>query len=149
MRRFMEKILMSACLYGMECKYCGGSNALPTDVLTALKEKYEIITVCPEVDGGLSTPRPPAERIGDKVINIEGRDVTAEYLRGAGIALDKAKENDCKTAILKELSPSCGSGKIYDGTFSHTVVDGNGVAAGLLKKNGIEVLGESRIKELL
>lgn len=144
-----EKIIMSACLYGIECKYCGGSNDLPADTLKALKERYEIITVCPEVDGGLSTPRPPAERKGDRVINIEGKDVTEEYIRGANIALEKARASRCTKAVLKELSPSCGSGRIYDGSFSHIVVDGDGTAAELLKKNGIEVFGESRIKELL
>ena len=145
----MEKLIISACLYGMECKYCGGSNALADDTLKKLKERYELFTVCPEVDGGLSTPRPPAERIGDKVINIEGRDVTEEYLRGANLALEKAKAHGCKKALLKELSPSCGSGKIYDGTFSHTVIDGDGVTAELFRKNGIELFGESRTDKLI
>ena len=144
----MERVLISACLVGVECKYCGGSNILGGDVLSALREKYELIPVCPESDGGLPTPRDPSERIGDKVMSISGRDVTAEYQKGAEIALALAKENACETALLKEQSPSCGSGSIYDGTFSGRLIPGYGVAAELLKANGIEVIGESRVNEL-
>ena len=144
----MKSILISACLIGRECKYCGGSNILGGDVLSALREKYELIPVCPESDGGLPTPRDPSERIGDKVMSISGRDVTAEYQKGAEIALALAKGNACETALMKEQSPSCGSGSIYDGTFSGRLIPGYGVAAELLRANGIEVLGESRVNEL-
>ena len=144
----MEKILISACLTGVNCKYSGGNNKLVDTVLEKLAEKYELIPVCPESDGGLSTPRDPSERRSDKVVSCKGRDVTEEFQRGALIALEKALSNDCKKALMKELSPSCGSGKIYDGTFTGTVIDGYGVTAELLTKNGIEVIGEHRAEKL-
>lgn len=145
----MEKLLISACLTGVNCKYSGGNNKLADTVLAKLHEKYELIPVCPESDGGLSTPRDPSERVSDKVLSITGLDVTEEYKRGARIALEKALANGCKKALMKELSPSCGSWKIYDGTFTGTVVDGYGVAAELLSANGVKVFGESKVEKLL
>lgn len=140
-----EKILVSACLLGENCKYNGGNNRCE-EVLTFVKDK-EVIAICPEVMGGLSTPRIPCEIIGDKVINKEGEDKTFEYEKGAQIALDLALQNDVKKAILKAKSPSCGVDKIYDGTFSSTLVDGDGVCVRLLKKHGILVYSENDIKE--
>ena len=145
----MNSILISACLLGRDCKYSGGNNALSGEVLSALREKYKLVPVCPEEDGGLPTPRDPSERIGERVMSIAGRDVTAEYKTGAEIALRLAKENGCQVALMKEQSPSCGSGIIYDGTFSGRLIPGYGVAAELLKANGIEVIGESQVKELI
>lgn len=139
----MEKILISRCLLGENCTYRGDSNYC--EKAAALAEKYELLTVCPEADGGLPIPRDPAERIGDKVISKEGRDVTAEYVRGAEIALEKALENNVSFAVMKARSPSCGSGVIYDGTFTGTRVCGDGVAAELLKKHGIRVITEEEI----
>ena len=139
----MEKILISRCLLGENCTYRGDSNYC--EKAAALTEKYELITVCPEADGGLSIPRDPAERIGDKVMSKTGRDVTAEYVRGAEIALEKALENNVSFAVMKARSPSCGSGVIYDGTFTGTKVCGDGVAAELLKKHGIRVITEEEI----
>ena len=142
-----EALLISACLAGENCKYSGGNNYCPE--VESLKERYLLIPVCPERDGGLSIPRPPAERRGDRVINKEGQDVTAQYRRGGEIALESARRHSCTRALLKERSPSCGCAGIYDGTFTGTLVPGLGVAAQLLSENGIALWGESRIDELL
>jgi len=107
------------------------------------------IPICPEQLGGLCTPRLPSERIGDKVVNVEGMDVTAYFEKGAQQALKIAKLYGCRYAVLKERSPSCGKGTIYDGTFSGGLKDGNGVTAELFEKNGITIFGESNISELL
>ena len=138
-----EKILVSACLFGLSCRYDGKEK--PDERVIALKEKYELVPFCPEIYGGLETPRIPSERVDDKVIMKNGRDVTENYKRGAEGALYLCKTMGIKKAILKERSPSCGSGKIYDGSFSGTLKDGDGVTAELLKKNGIEVFGESEV----
>ena len=140
-----NKAIISACLIGVNCKYSGGNNALPVEKLKELDEKYELIPVCPERNGGLPTPRVPSERVGDKVMTRDGRDVTAEFTKGAEKALRLAKKHGAFLAILKENSPSCGSGTIYDGTFSGTLTAGDGVTAELLKKNGITVIGESEL----
>ena len=145
----MEKILISACLLGFECKYCGGSNKLPEQQLAALRERFRLIPVCPETAGGLPTPRDPRERLGDKVVSNQGRDVTAQYQKGAETALTLARRYGCKAALLKEKSPSCGSGQIYDGSFTGTLVPGDGVAAEELKKEGLIVFGESETDLLI
>lgn len=133
-----EKILVSACLLGTNCKYSGGNN-YSEEVMEYLKD-YEIIPICPEQLGGLPTPRPASEIIGDKVINNEGTDVTSNYQKGAEEALKIAKLLGIKKALLKAKSPSCGNGKIYDGTFSGTLIDGDGITTKLLKENNIEVI---------
>lgn len=140
-------ILISACLMGINCRYNGKSEIIKE--LEELKDKYNLIPVCPEIYGGLKTPRNPAERVNDKVLTNSGEDVTENYEKGAEEILKLAKFYDCKYAILKERSPSCGFGRIYDGTFSKTTIDGNGVTADLLAKNGVKIIGESKIKELL
>ena len=140
-----EKALISACLLGAECKYSGGSNALPEDTLAALKEKYELIPVCPECCGGLTTPRAPSERRGDKVVSKTGADVTEQFQKGAQTALHLAEMFGARLAIFKENSPSCGSGTIYDGTFTGTLTQGDGVTAELLKKHGIKVISENAL----
>ena len=101
-----EKLLVSACLLGENCKYNGGNNYSPA--VEALKEKFDIIPVCPEQLGGLPTPRTPSERAGEKVLARGGTDVTAEYRKGAEGALAIAKANGVKFAVLQERSPSCG-----------------------------------------
>ena len=138
----MENLLISACLMGFECKYSGGSNKLPEERLMALKKEYRLIPVCPETAGGLPVPRDPSERLGDKVVSSKGRDVTAEFCRGAEIALWLAEHYGCKKALLKRNSPSCGGEYIYDGSFSGTLVPGEGVAAEKLRAHGVEVMGE-------
>lgn len=142
-----EKLLVSACLLGRNCKYNGGNNYHP--LTEALRERYELVPVCPECMGGLPIPHDPAERVGDKVISRTGTDVTAPFKKGAELALRRAQQTGAKLALLKERSPSCGCGAIYDGTFTGTVVPGSGVAAELLAKNGVTIYGESRIEELL
>ena len=135
-----EKILVSACLLGVDCKYSGGNN-YNEKVLEYIKDK-EVIPVCPEILGGLSTPRPPSERIDSKVINNQSIDVTKEYTKGAEQALLLTKLFNVKKALLKAKSPSCGKGKIYDGTFSGVLIEGNGVTTELLELNGITVITE-------
>ena len=141
------KILISSCLLGLPARYNGERQEHP--MIEALEEKYELIAVCPETLGGLEIPRPPAEIIGRRVINKEGLDVTQEYEEGAQRALDIAKGLSIKIAVFKERSPSCGHGWIHDGTFTDGMVAADGVCTRLLIENGIEVLGESQIGELL
>ncbi len=135
-----EKILVSACLLGINCKY-NGNNNLNEKVLDYIKDK-EVIPVCPEIMGGLSTPRPPSEIIGNKVFNNQNQDVTKEYEKGAEETLKLAKLFNVKKALLKAKSPSCGKDKIYDGTFNGILVPGMGKTVQLLKENGIEVISE-------
>ena len=139
-------ILISGCLLGLKCRYDAKEKKLPE--IEKLIESYNLIPVCPEQLGGLPTPRIPAERVKDRIITQVGVDVTKEYQIGAEEALKIAKLYNCKKAILKEKSPSCGCRKIYDGTFSRNLIVGNGVTADLLLKNGIEVFGESEIDKL-
>lgn len=140
-------ILVSACLLGVKCRYDGASK--PNDAVLALKERYTLIPVCGEVFGGLPTPRNPSERVGDRVMSICGDDVTEQYSRGAQEVLNLARLYGCKAAILKERSPSCGSGKIYDGTFLGTLTAGYGVTAELLQRFGIRIYGESEIEKFI
>ena len=146
------KILISACLLGENCKYNGDNNmgAIPADTLDKLRQIYELVAVCPECMGGLTTPREPAEICanGRVITKFSGRDVTAEFISGAQICADIARKNDCKIAVLKERSPSCGSGWIYDGSFTGRLVSGDGITAAALKKLGVCIVGESALLEL-
>ena len=144
----MENLLISACLLGVECKYSGGSNALPEETLEKLRTRYRLIPVCPETAGGLPTPRDPSERLGERVVSCRGADVTAQFKKGAEAALTLARRYGCTTALMKEHSPSCGSGLIYDGSFLGKLVNGDGCAAELLKAAGVSVVGEN-MTELL
>ena len=144
-----EPLLISACLLGLHCRYDGKSKPWDKDDLNKLAQKYWLIPVCPEQLGGLTTPREPAERCADRFVTKTGKDVTEQYQRGAEEVLRLAKMFDCKQALLKEKSPACGAGRIYDGSFTKTLTEGNGAAADLLLNNGIDVYGESRIGELL
>ena len=141
------KILVSACLLGVKCRYDGRDNFF--EKLSALKEKHTLIPICPEIMGGLPTPRAPSEVRDGKVFSNTGADVTENFRRGAAEALRLAEFFGCECAVLKERSPSCGLGSIYDGTFSKTLVPGSGVTAALLTENGITVYGESEIDKLL
>ena len=141
----MKNILVSACLLGEPCRYDGKSK--PCERVIALKGTYNLIPICPEVMGGLPTPRTPSEICGERVLMKDGRDVTENYNRGAQKALEIAHENACTVAILKEKSPSCGSGLIHNGLFDDGLVKGDGITTQLLKQNGIRVLGESEITE--
>ena len=139
------KILISECLLGIPCRYDGKSKEY--EGIKTLLEEHELIPVCPEQLGGLSTPRLPSERVGNRVLNKEGQDVTDCYRRGAQQALKLAQMYGCQCDILKERSPSCGSGQIYDGNFCGRLIEGDGVTAELLKEHGIRVLGESEIEK--
>lgn len=143
----MRKLLVSACLLGCECRYDGKSK--PNEVVLRLREKFDLIPVCPEQSGGLPTPRLPSERCGDRVVMIDGTDVTAQYEKGAGNALLLAKTLGATAAVLKARSPSCGKGAIYDGTFSGTLTKGDGVTAEKLVANGIRVFTEESCACLL
>ncbi len=143
----MENILISACLLGVGCRYDGAHKEC--EKVEKLREKFNLIPFCPEIYGGLSTPRTPSERIGDKVMMKDGRDVTENYKRGAEEAYLLCVKYGIKTALLKEKSPSCGKGRIYDGTFTGTLTDRDGVTAEYLSARGIGVFGESEIDILL
>ena len=143
----MENLLISACLLGVRCRYDGKSVG-HVDI-SALSKKYNLIPICPEIYGGLETPRTPSERIGDLVMMKDGTDVTENYLRGAEETFRLAELFSCKKALLKERSPSCGKGMIYDGSFSGVLTKGDGVTVEYLKSHGIEVFGESEIDKLI
>ena len=140
------KIAVSACLTGCNCKYNGGNNLDPE--LTEMLKPHQILTVCPEVLGGLPTPRVPAEIVQGTVMNAEGTDVDREFRRGAELALKRIREFGAELVILQSRSPSCGIGVIYDGTFSGNKIPGNGVFAEMLIRSGIPVLDVSDRMEI-
>ena len=141
-------VLISACLAGRACRFDGSSNQ--DALVSRLVAEGRAVLVCPEVDGGLGTPRPPAEIVGGdgsdvlagraRVVTQQALDVTDAYLEGARRALEACVRSGANAAILKARSPSCGIGSIYDGSFSRTLVAGDGVTAALLREHGIEVL---------
>ncbi|MBR6052923.1 MAG: DUF523 domain-containing protein [Clostridia bacterium] len=143
----MKAILVSRCLLGDPCRYDGTSRPYPG--IESLKERYEIVPICPECDGGLPTPRPAGERRGDRIVTKDGADLTAFYRKGAELALKKARETGAKIALLKSRSPSCGVGRIHDGTFTGGMTEGDGITAELLKENGIAVYTEHELSKLL
>lgn len=137
------------CLLGEPCRYDGKSVPLDGTIIEKLKEKYTLVTVCPEQEGGLPTPRIPAERQGKNVVRRDGVDVTAEYRKGAEVALSLCRRFGISIALMKAKSPSCGAGRIYDGTFSGTLTDGDGVTVSLLSGNGIKIFTENDVNSLL
>ena len=144
----MRKILVSECLYGERVvRYDGRPKAETHPVFLQWKKEGRLIPVCPEVFGGLPVPRPEAQRKDGRVINIEGRDVTDAYMRGAREALRLAREENVLMCILKQGSPACGSAVIHDGTFSGRKIPGQGVAAELLRNEGFPVFAEDEIEE--
>ena len=138
--------IVSACLLGQNCKYNVGNNRSEEVVEFCKPHKY--VTVCPESAGKLPAPRPPAEKVGGRIVDKEGKDLTDAFLRGAEISLKSSMKmarlsgEEIEGAILKANSPSCGVGQIYDGTFSGTLTEGDGVFAGMLKRLGIEIITE-------
>lgn len=144
--KMKTKILVSACLLGENCKYSGGNNK--NDEVIALGEEYDLVPICPECFAGLPIPRVPSEIKDGRVYSKNGEDLTDKFLEGAQQALYIAKECNATCAVLKENSPSCGFGKIYDGSFSGKKIDGNGIAAQLLFDNEIQIFGESQIRRL-
>jgi len=153
----MEKVLVSACLLGEHVRYDGVVKNFESHVLKSWTRQGRVVAICPEVAGGLPVPRPSSEIFGGdgsevlnghkKVININGQDVTKYFLEGAQKALELAGSLGIRLAILKEGSPSCGSGYIYDGSFSKIKKPGKGVTAAILEENGIRVFSEREIPE--
>ena len=149
-------VLVSACLLGINCKY-NGSNSLSRDVLELLRNIGSFAACCPELLGGLAIPRGPYEITGGtgkevvegeaRVKSNRGEDVTEEFLRGARKTLKIVQQNSVRTAILKARSPSCGVNRVYDGTFSGTLIRGDGVAAALLRKEGIELISDENLRK--
>jgi len=138
-----EKLLISACLMGDNVKYNGSNNKIDIE---KLEKEYILISFCPEVEGGLPIPRPPAEMVCDeplKLINIEGKNVTKEFILGAKKAVMLAQQEGITKALLKAKSPSCGKGEIYDGTFLGVLREGDGVTVRLLEEIGVKVYNEN------
>ena len=135
--------IVSACLAGINCR--GDNKSKPCQKVIDLVKQGKAIPVCPEQLGGLTTPRDSAEQKGNKIFDKSGKDVTIQFERGAKEGLNIALLANCDEAVIKSKSPSCGSGKIYDGTFSGKLVDGDGVFAKILKKNNIKIFSENDI----
>lgn len=145
----MQNVLISACLLGVDCKYNGSNNKLDDEIIHSLKDKYNLIPVCPEIMGGLPTPRNPVEIKDGKVFDYDGEEFTKEFEKGSDEVLKLAKLYDATIAILKENSPSCGTNYIYDGTFNHQKIKGMGIAAHKLSKENIKLFSEENVKILL
>ena len=154
----MESILVSSCLLGERVRYNGGDKLCNNPILQRWLEEGRVVSVCPEVAGGLSVPRPPAEITGGaggmevlegtaKVMDATGLDVSAQFRQGAGQALELARSRRIRIAILKEGSPSCGTGYTYDGTFTGIRVPHPGVCAALLQEMGVQVFNEEQLKQ--
>lgn len=142
-----ERLLVSACLLGVCCRYDGKSKAAAG--IEKLTDRYELIPVCPEQLGGLATPRPPAEIRQGRVITEDGTDVTEQYEKGAQEVLRLADYFGCRRAVLKARSPSCGSGEIHNGLFDGGLTEGDGITAALLKAAGVAVFREDQIGQFL
>jgi len=140
------RLLVSACLLGLACRYDGCANE--NETVTALDSGHVLIPFCPEIYGGLPTPREPAEIRNGRVVTRSGQDVTAFYEKGAAEALRLAKKLGCRCAVLQDRSPSCGCGIIHDGTFGGGLTEGDGVTAALLAQNGIRVVPASQADTL-
>jgi len=144
-----DKILISGCLLGQKVRYDGKGKAIQSDLLKQWQQEQRLISVCPEVIGGLPVPRAPAERQGQKVMTNDGDDVTQAFVSGAEQALALCKQHHIRFALLKESSPSCGSNTIYDGTFSDRKINGQGICSQLLQQHGIQVFSELTINQLV
>ena len=140
----MKKILISACLLGERCRYDGKSKPMKKDLIDKQKREYTLFPVCPEVMGGLLTPRDPCEICGKCVMTADGVDCTSEYTKGAEAALKIALENKVSFCILKSKSPSCGNEYIYDGSYTGTLKPGKGITADLLEKSGFVIYNETQ-----
>lgn len=142
----MKKILVSACLFGHQVRYDNGDVTSLDQKFLQWKEEGRLIPYCPEVFGGLPTPRPDSQRVGERILTGAGVDVTKEYQLGANQALKLAVDNDIAFAILKQDSPSCGTKYIYDGTFTDTKIEGEGLTAETLRKAGFKVFDEGEVE---
>lgn len=144
----MQKILISRCFLGELVRYDGQSNPITHSVLQQWQQQGRLVAICPEVAGGLSIPRPPAEIQKDgKILTIDGADVTTAFNQGAQKALELCREHDIKMAILKQSSPSCGSRVVYDGSFSGIKIAGMGATAALLSKHNVAVFCEKTLDD--
>src|SRR5438270_8531027 len=144
----MLKILVSSCLLGAAVRHDGRDKKSSHPALQRWMDEGRIVSVCPEMLGGLGTPRPPSEIVNDgsrRVMSNEGRDVTREFQAGAGAVAEQATEQQVRIAILKASSPSCGSSFIYDGTFSKTSIPGEGITTAALRRIGVRVFSEEEI----
>lgn len=141
----VAKILVSACLMGEKVRYDGNDNLLQHPLMQRWQQEQRLLMICPEVAGGLSVPRAPAEQIGTRIITFDGADVTAAFQRGAWRAQQLAQQQGVVMAILKARSPSCGVGQIYDGSFSRRLIAGDGVTAAALRQLGIAVFSELQL----
>ncbi|TCS43031.1 DUF523 domain-containing protein [Reinekea marinisedimentorum] len=148
----MENLLVSACLLGEKVRYNGSGQLVDHPFLAALIDAGRVITVCPEVDGGLPTPRPPAEIQSSgsavRVVTINAIDVTEQFTSGANNALEVAKKEGCAFALMAARSPSCGNQQIYDGSYSGKLIEGSGITAELLQRNGIQVFNQYQLDDL-
>lgn len=142
-----EKLLISACLLGVGCRY-DGCRIAKVDA-SVLGERFDLVPICPEIYGGLPTPRTPSERVGDRVVMKDGTDVTENFVRGMEHTLDIAKACGASLALMKAKSPSCGKGEIYDGSFSGRLTDGNGYTVDALLAKGFRVYTEAELDQLL
>ena len=145
----MQKILVSSCLLGKPVRYDGLSKGLSSDILQHWQQQGRLISFCPEVAGGLTTPRPPAEvQANRQVLTHLGDDVTDAFNRGAQLALQLCQQHGIQLALLKANSPSCGNQRIYNGQFNGTLIVGSGICAALLQQHGITVFNENQLAEL-
>lgn len=154
----MKKILISSCLAGRKVRYDGKVVPVSNRLLEKWQGQNRLVQVCPEVDGGLAIPRPPAQIAGGtgddvlngnaRVVDENGKDVTVDFIKGAHLALDTGRKYGIQVAVFKEKSPSCGVNRIYDGTFSGCLISGTGVAVALLKKNNIQVFSENELEKV-
>lgn len=142
----MIKVVVSACLLGSPVRYNGRDKKSDHPILQKWLEEGRVVSACPEMLGGLGTPRPPAEIVADRVLTNEGKDVTEAFQLGARATLDESAIHSVRVAILKEGSPSCGTSFVYDGTFTGTRVARQGVTAALLRENGIAVFSEEQLE---
>jgi uncharacterized protein YbbK (DUF523 family) len=140
-------VLVSACLLGAEVRHHGGAATVEHPVLRRWREEGRVVGVCPEMAGGLPAPRPPAEIRGLRVIAKTGTDVTDAFRIGADVALAMARDLGIRVAVLKSRSPSCGTGQVYDGSFSGRLVEGDGVTAAALRRAGVAVFDETQLEE--
>ncbi|QUN05631.1 DUF523 domain-containing protein [Shewanella yunxiaonensis] len=137
-----DKILVSACLMGEKVRYDGQDNLLNDPRMALWRQQQRLVVMCPEIAGGLATPRAPAEQLGVRVLTVDGEDVTEAFQRGAMQTINLARQQQVVMAILKARSPSCGVGQVYDGSFSRHLKVGDGVTAAALKSAGIAVFSE-------
>jgi uncharacterized protein YbbK (DUF523 family) len=143
----MGRVLVSACLLGAEVRHHGGSATIEHPILRRWREEGRIVGVCPEMAGGLPSPRPAAEIRGLSVVTREGRDVTQAFEAGAAVAVRMAQELGIRVAVLKSRSPSCGIAQVYDGTFSGRLAAGDGVTAAALVRAGVRVFDEFQLED--